>query len=327
MKLAMPWGHLAAKRWGAAEGPPVLCLHGLLDNANTFDKLIPQLPPDFHYVAIDFGGHGRSSHYSPGFLYCHYHFVIDVRRVVAALKWTHFSIVGHSFGGTVGGMFACIFPEMVDKLILLDTLPLLLDFQELDNLVTYKHQAIEHMLQIEASQKLPSVVSPPKMLQRFLEHRGLDKECGALLLKRGTTKVGSGLVLNRDPRLSMVKSCFNFVSKEQFVQFIGRLQASVLLIKAVQEDKGELITEEEKRFIMDMLRSKLQEVRRDRAFPSLCPGVPGLAALPHHPGLYTWGHEHCRILTCCRARPTLAPLVRCWPQGRSPPWEPGSTWH
>lgn len=46
----------------------------------------PPLPPlsaDFHYVAMDFGGHGLSSHYKPGLLYNHQNFVSEVRRVAA----------------------------------------------------------------------------------------------------------------------------------------------------------------------------------------------------------------------------------------------------
>ncbi|OWK03677.1 hypothetical protein Celaphus_00013726, partial [Cervus elaphus hippelaphus] len=165
LKLAVPWGHIAAKAWGSHQAAPVLCLHGWLNNANSFDRLIPLLPKDFHYVAMDFGGHGLSSHYSQGFPYYHQNFVSEVRRVAAALKWNRFSLLGHSFGGTVGGMFSCIFPEMVDKLILLDALPVVLDTNEMDNLLTYKRRAIEHVLQVEASRKPAQVVSPEEMLQ------------------------------------------------------------------------------------------------------------------------------------------------------------------
>uniref|UniRef100_I3NAM7 AB hydrolase-1 domain-containing protein n=1 Tax=Ictidomys tridecemlineatus TaxID=43179 RepID=I3NAM7_ICTTR len=158
LKLTMPWGHIAAKAWGSLRGPPVLCLHGWLDNANSFDRLIPLLPQDFYYVAMDFGGHGLSSHYGPGVPYYHQNFVNEVRRVVAALKWSRFSLMGHSFGEYP--LFSCTFPEMVDELILLDTSPF-----EMENLLTYKRRAIEHVLQVEASQKPSRVVSPEEMLQ------------------------------------------------------------------------------------------------------------------------------------------------------------------
>lgn len=182
LKLAVPWGHIAARAWGSHQAAPVLCLHGWLDNANSFDRLIPLLPKDFYYVAMDFGGHGLSSHYSPGFPYYHQNFVSEVRRVAAALKWNRFSILGHSFGGTVGGTFSCIFPEMVDKLVLLDSSPLALDTNEIDNLLTCKRRAIEHVLQVEASRKPAQAVSPEEMLQGCVaEQRSEDHLAGALL--------------------------------------------------------------------------------------------------------------------------------------------------
>nr|XP_031527660.1 serine hydrolase-like protein 2 isoform X1 [Vicugna pacos] len=235
MKLAMPWGHISAKAWGSQQGLPVLCLHGWLDNANSFDRLIPRLSKDFHYVAMDFGGHGLSSHYSPGLPYYHQNFVNEVRRVVAALKWSRFSLIGHSFGGLVGGMFSCVFPEMVDKLILLDATPFFLDINEVENLLTYKRRNIEHTLQVEASKKPSKVVSQEAMLQGFLTNNShVGEECGALLLQRGTTQVATGLVLNRDRRITKIEHCLDFVSKELFEHCIRKLQARVLLIKATQ---------------------------------------------------------------------------------------------
>uniref|UniRef100_A0A7N9IA78 AB hydrolase-1 domain-containing protein n=1 Tax=Macaca fascicularis TaxID=9541 RepID=A0A7N9IA78_MACFA len=156
LKLAAPWGHIAAKAWGSLQGPPVLCLHGWLDNANSFDRLIPLLPQDFYYVAMDFGGHGLSSHYSSGVPYYHQTFVSEIRRVVAGKKQCIFR----------HGVFSCIFPEMVNKLILLDSPLLLLESNEVENLLTYKRRTIEHMLQVEASQEPSRVYSLKQLLQR-----------------------------------------------------------------------------------------------------------------------------------------------------------------
>ncbi|XP_077025183.1 serine hydrolase-like protein 2 isoform X1 [Tamandua tetradactyla] len=235
LRLAVPWGHIAAKAWGSLQGPPVLCLHGWLDNANSFDRLIPLLPQDFYYVAMDFGGHGLSSHYSPGLPYYYQDFVNEIRRVAAALKWNRFSLMGHSFGGTVGGMFSCIFPEMVDKLILLDASPFVLDTNETEHLLTYRRRAIEHILQLEASEKPSKVVSPEEMLQGFLKNNPhVGEECGKLLLQRGTSQVATGLLLNRDRRITLPEHCFEFISRELFVHSIRKLQARVLLIKALQ---------------------------------------------------------------------------------------------
>ncbi|XP_066112453.1 serine hydrolase-like protein 2 isoform X3 [Saccopteryx bilineata] len=235
LKMAVPWGHIAAKAWGSQQSHPVLCLHGWLDNANSFDRLIPHLPKDFYYVAMDFGGHGLSSHYSPGLPYYQQNFVSEIRRVSAALKWSRFSILGHSFGGIVGGTFSCIFPEMVDKLILLDSTPFVLDSNEMENLLTYKRKGIEHTLQVEEAKEPSRVLSREEMLQRFLKNNShVGEECGELLLQRGTTPVATGVVLNRDRRIAWPEHSFDFVSRELFVHSIKKLQAHVLLVKATQ---------------------------------------------------------------------------------------------
>ncbi|KAK2121031.1 hypothetical protein P7K49_002417 [Saguinus oedipus] len=361
LRLAVPWGHIAAKAWGSLKGSPVLCLHGWLDNANSFDRLIPLLPQgeagsqegeggglqgneedhetagvdtcsyppasfsvsDLYYVAMDFGGHGLSSHYSPGVPYYHQNFVNEIRRVVAALKWNQFSIMGHSFGGIVAGMevgvkwgllvelmlpapypvpehpgvqpgsgaqcwvqtwgFSCTFPEMVDKLILLDSSPFVLDFHtprsgqekgcggplgncvawelrnarlvmqwqgwvdgscpptpassgsgplavltephvEVENLLTYKRRAIEHTLQVEASQKPLHVVSPEEMLQGFLKNNShVSEKCGELLLRRGTKKVAADVTkeMHRPWKRPMVAAAPEGESRKQLFQGEG----------------------------------------------------------------------------------------------------------
>ncbi|XP_068938261.1 serine hydrolase-like protein 2 [Petaurus breviceps papuanus] len=236
LKLSVPWGYIAAKAWGSLQGPPVLCLHGWLDNANSFDRLIPLLPQTFYYVAMDFGGHGLSSHHHPGFPYYQQNFVMEVCRVVTDLKWKRFSLIGHSFGGIIGGIFSYTFPEMVDKLILLDSSPFLLDSQEIHNLLTYQRRRIEHVFQVEAKQHKPGkAVSPEEMLQSFLKNNPqVGEECGKLLLERGTTKVPEGLVMNRDRRLGLPENHIEFISKESLNYFCKKIQARILMVKATE---------------------------------------------------------------------------------------------
>ncbi|XP_074866470.1 serine hydrolase-like protein 2 isoform X2 [Carettochelys insculpta] len=232
LKFLVPWGHIAAKTWGSPQGYPVLCLHGWLDNANTFNRLIPLLPKDYCYVAMDFGGHGLSSHRPAGFPYHFLDYVSEVRRVTAALKWSQFTLMGHSLGGTVAGMFSCIFPEMVDKVILIESCGFFPAPQESEAWLDSKRRVIERLLSLEENKaQPPKVRSPQEALQRLLEvNTHLTEESGRILLQRGATEVLGGLVYNRDLRALVNNQ--DALTPEQCARFLSKIQASVLMIIA-----------------------------------------------------------------------------------------------
>ncbi|XP_053886285.1 serine hydrolase-like protein 2 isoform X3 [Malaclemys terrapin pileata] len=232
LKFPVPWGHIAAKAWGSPQGRPVLCLHGWLDNANTFNRLIPLLPKDYYYMAMDFGGHGLSSHRPAGFPYHFLDYVSEIRRVTAALKWSRFTLMGHSLGGSVAGMFSCIFPEMVDKLILVESYGFFPAPQEGDAWLNSKRKVIERLLSLEENKhQPPKIRSPQEALQRLLQANShLTEESGRILLQRGATEVPGGLVYNRDMRALTHNQ--DSLTLEQCVSFLNKIQASVLMIIA-----------------------------------------------------------------------------------------------
>ncbi|XP_067415730.1 serine hydrolase-like protein 2 isoform X2 [Emydura macquarii macquarii] len=232
LKFPVPWGHIAAKAWGSPQGRPVLCLHGWLDNANTFNRLIPLLPKDYCYMAMDFGGHGLSSHRPAGFPYHFLDYVSEVRRVTAALKWNRFTLMGHSLGGTVAGMFSCVFPEMVEKLILVESYGFFPAPQEHDMWLESKRKVVENVLSLEQNKpQPPKVRSPQEALQRLLQANShLTEESGRILLQRGATEVPGGMVYNRDMRVLTHNQ--DFLTLEQSVSFLSKIRASVLMIIA-----------------------------------------------------------------------------------------------
>ncbi|XP_067998702.1 serine hydrolase-like protein 2 isoform X1 [Melanerpes formicivorus] len=231
LKFPVPWGHVAAKAWGPSEGQPVLCLHGWLDNANTFDRLIPLLPKGYYYVAMDFSGHGLSSHRPAGAPYHFLDYVTDVRRVAAALQWRRFTLMGHSMGGSVAGMFCFLYPEMVDKLILLENLGFLLAPEDTEAWLESKRVVIDRLLSLEAKQQTPRARSPEAALERLLEANShLTAEGGAVLLQRGATETPAGLVYNRDLRVRTQSR--EYFTVEQCVKLLQKIQDRVLIIVA-----------------------------------------------------------------------------------------------
>lgn len=113
----------------------ILCLHGFLDNCKTFYYMAPYIVSNATVpvilVAIDFPGHGKSSHKaldSPPMMVindlCYY-----VREAVRSLGWDQsdasnafspIALVGHSLGSIIALLYAATFPEHIDKLVLLD---------------------------------------------------------------------------------------------------------------------------------------------------------------------------------------------------------------
>ncbi|XP_047435299.1 serine hydrolase-like protein isoform X3 [Mugil cephalus] len=204
LSVAVPWGEIRGKIWGPDLGRPVLCLHGWADNCGTFNTLIPLLPKECRYVAVDLAGHGLSSHRPPGVFYTSLAYVADVRRVVDALHWTKFSIIGHSMGGDIAAMFSALYPEMVDALVLLDILGFFpKDPKQTPSMI---RQGMDELLQFEQNteEKKNRVYSYEKALERLLaaNSKSISEHSARILLERGLTRVEGGFKFSRDLRVN-----------------------------------------------------------------------------------------------------------------------------
>lgn len=95
----------------------VLCIHGWLDNANSFRPLISQLQ-NAQTVAIDLPGHGHSDHQQSI-----YSLPAQAHTVLAtadALGWDTFSIIGHSLGGCIAPFAVAASANRIENLVLID---------------------------------------------------------------------------------------------------------------------------------------------------------------------------------------------------------------
>ena len=85
LSLPMPWGVLEALHWRNPGAPRILCLHGWLDNAASFIPLADSLA-GFELLALDFAGHGLSSHRPEDSRYYFADYVFDVDQVMQQLE-------------------------------------------------------------------------------------------------------------------------------------------------------------------------------------------------------------------------------------------------
>jgi len=102
------------------EGPLVVMIHGFPDFWYSWRDQMEELQDNFKVVAIDQRGYNRSSQPQQEEEYAMQHLTADVAAVIRHLGEESATIVGHDWGGIVSWQFAFGYPEMVDKLIILD---------------------------------------------------------------------------------------------------------------------------------------------------------------------------------------------------------------
>ena len=86
IRLPTGRGELAALRAGTPGGPPLLALHGWLDNAASFEPLFAELA-GFDLVALDLAGHGVLAHCVAGYDYVYLDWLHDVLDALDVLGW------------------------------------------------------------------------------------------------------------------------------------------------------------------------------------------------------------------------------------------------
>lgn len=103
---------------GPANGAPFILLHGVGSRWQPFQTILPALAERYHIYALDFRGHGCSSH-TPGA----YHlddFTRDIHQFITQQVQAPAVVYGHSLGALVGIHLAAQQPQDVRALILGD---------------------------------------------------------------------------------------------------------------------------------------------------------------------------------------------------------------
>lgn len=105
---------------GESSSPPLVALHALGKNSESWDQVAAVLGENYRVLALDQRGHGGSARTST------YTFELmceDLLHFANALSLERFTLLGHSMGGTVSYLFAEKFPSRIEKLIVEDTPP------------------------------------------------------------------------------------------------------------------------------------------------------------------------------------------------------------
>jgi pimeloyl-ACP methyl ester carboxylesterase len=105
--------------WGNRSAPPLLLVHGGLDQSRSWDRIAQGLKNSFHVMAPDLRGHGDSD-WAKGSSYSLADHIYDLECLARFAGLENVTIVGHSMGGMVALAYAGTYPEKVSRLVVLD---------------------------------------------------------------------------------------------------------------------------------------------------------------------------------------------------------------
>jgi pimeloyl-ACP methyl ester carboxylesterase len=101
------------------EGPPVILLHGAANDWHEWERNLEPLARNFHVYALDLPGFGSSS--PAGRDLASSWLILLLKGFMHKLGLEQASIIGHSLGGLIAMEMALNYPDMVDKLVLVNS--------------------------------------------------------------------------------------------------------------------------------------------------------------------------------------------------------------
>ncbi len=158
------------------QGEPIIILHGLFGTLDNWQTIAKKLAEEYTVFIIDQRNHGRSPHHKD----LNYPVMAEDLKNFMESNWIYEArIIGHSMGGKTAMQFALNYPDMVEKLVVVDIGP---------NENPAGHQTIFEALfsldlertesRKEAEQQLGKLIDDIAVRQFLLKNLSRDKETG-----------------------------------------------------------------------------------------------------------------------------------------------------
>jgi pimeloyl-ACP methyl ester carboxylesterase len=101
----------------SGQGAPVVLIHGLGGNLQSWDFVANQLNSQFRVIRYDLRGHGETD--NPKGPWVLDDFINDLKQILQSLNIEQCALVGFSLGGLISQGFAIQYPEYINKLVIL----------------------------------------------------------------------------------------------------------------------------------------------------------------------------------------------------------------
>lgn len=164
---------LAYDEYGQSGSPTLVILHGFFASSRNWRQIARTLAVHYHIYVLDLRNHGASGHY---FVMDYPSMVEDVRLFLDEHHLGSAHILGHSMGGKVAMWFALIYPERINKLIVVDISPVSYR-HSFDNLIlALKQLPLDTLTNRKQADDLLSNAIPESSFRQFLLQNLILKE-------------------------------------------------------------------------------------------------------------------------------------------------------
>lgn len=111
------------REWGEAGDPAIVCVHGLSQNARSFDTLAEKLMSTHRIACLDVAGRGQSDWFADPVSYNYPQYMADASALIVRLGIEPVSWVGTSMGGLIGILIAALPNSPIRRLVINDVGP------------------------------------------------------------------------------------------------------------------------------------------------------------------------------------------------------------
>jgi pimeloyl-ACP methyl ester carboxylesterase len=220
--------------WGDPSAPPLVMLHGVGQQAHSWDFVAMELGQDHYVIALDQRGHGDSE-WSPTQDYSPAAFQRDVEALVATLGLKRLILVGLSLGGMVAIRYAAAHQQEMRGLVVVDIGPETIErgSREIRNFMALEDELESFEAFVERAARF-NPLRPPESFRGSLQHNLKQLPNGNWTWKYDR--------YFRDPTVAR--------SRPDLWPFVRQLRLPVLLVRGEQ---SRVLGEREARLFLEAL--------------------------------------------------------------------------
>ncbi len=217
---------LQALTTGNESAPPVIALHGWLDNAASFIPIAPFLK-NLHLIALDLPGHGKSEHRRGTNAYHFIDYAADILLAIKQLGLEKFDLLGHSLGASVAALIASVIPERVNRLALVEGLAPITGI--FDDTVTQLRRHLDQALKSPRSAPVYKSIDEAALARK--EAGDLSIDSARLIAERNLVQNNDGGFIWRTDGC-LRKASPIYLVEGHVAHYLSAIQCDALLIRS-----------------------------------------------------------------------------------------------